>query len=58
MPPTISIITVVLNSKEHLKKTIESVKNQTFNDYEFIVIDGGSIDGTLDIIKENSGYLK
>jgi len=57
MPPTISIITVVLNSKEHLKKTIESVKNQTFNDYEFIVIDGGSIDGTLDIIKENSGVI-
>lgn len=57
MQPTISIITVVLNGKEHLKKTIESIKCQTFKDYEFIVIDGGSEDGTLEVIKENTDVI-
>lgn len=57
MPPTVSIITVVLNSKEYLKKTIESVRHQTFKDYEFIVIDGGSKDGTLEIIRENTDVI-
>lgn len=53
MQPAISIITVVLNRKEHLGKTIKSIRNQTFKDYELIVVDGGSKDGTLEVIKEN-----
>ena len=47
-----SIITVNYNNKEGLRETIESVIHQTFRDYEFIVIDGGSTDGSADIIKE------
>ena len=47
-----SIITVNYNNKEGLRKTIESVINQTFRDFEYIVIDGGSTDGSVDILKE------
>lgn len=49
-----SIITINYNNKEGLRKTIESVVNQTFDDYEYIVIDGGSTDGSIDIIKKYS----
>lgn len=47
-----SIITVNFNNKEGLRKTIESVIHQTFRDFEYIVIDGGSTDGSLDILHE------
>ncbi len=47
-----SIITVNYNNKEGLRQTIESVIHQTFRDYEFIVIDGGSTDGSADVLKE------
>lgn len=47
-----SIITVNLNNKDGLRKTIESVINQNFNDFEYIIIDGGSTDGSVDVIKE------
>ena len=47
-----SIITVNYNNKEGLRNTIESVINQTFNNYEFIIIDGGSDDGSVELIKE------
>lgn len=47
-----SIITVNYNNKEGLRKTIESVICQTYRDYEFIVIDGGSTDGSVEVIKE------
>ena len=46
-----SIITVNYNNCEGLRRTIESVINQTFRDFEFIVIDGGSSDGSVDILK-------
>lgn len=48
----ISVITVNYNDKVGLKKTIESVINQTFQDFEFIVVDGGSTDGGKEIIEE------
>ncbi len=48
-----SIITVVLNSKDNLSETINSLRSQKFKDFEYIVIDGGSSDGTLDIIQKN-----
>lgn len=51
VPPKLSIVTVVLNDPVGLKKTIESVKALRFKDYEYIVVDGGSNDETLDLIK-------
>ena len=47
-----SIITVNYNNKEGLRRTIESVICQTFPDFEFIVIDGGSTDGSTDVLRE------
>lgn len=47
----VSVITAVLNGKERLEKTIQSVINQTYKNIEYIIIDGGSTDGTLDVIK-------
>ena len=54
---TFSIITPVLNNKEKLIKTIESIKKQNFNDYEIIVVDGGSNDGTKEYL-ENEKNIK
>lgn len=48
----ISIITATYNSARTLRDTIESVLNQTYDNIEYIVVDGGSKDDTLDIIKE------
>ncbi len=47
-----SIITVNYNNKEGLRKTIESVIHQSFRDFEYIIIDGGSTDGSADVLKE------
>jgi Glycosyltransferases involved in cell wall biogenesis len=48
----LSIITVNYNNCKGLRKTIESVVNQSFNNYEYIIIDGGSTDGSVEVIKE------
>lgn len=53
----ISVITINYNNADGLKKTIESVVNQTSNDFEYIVIDGGSTDGSIDIINKYSKYI-
>jgi glycosyltransferase involved in cell wall biosynthesis len=50
----ISIITINYNNKIGLQKTIESVVNQTYNNLEYIVIDGGSKDGSVVIIEQYS----
>jgi len=50
--PKISVITVVYNDVKHIEKTICSVLNQTYDNIEYIVIDGGSTDGTVDIIRK------
>lgn len=47
-----SIITINFNNCDGLRKTIESVVNQTFSNYEYIIIDGGSTDGSVDVIKK------
>jgi glycosyltransferase involved in cell wall biosynthesis len=53
----LSIITINLNNLEGLKKTIESVIHQVYNNYEYIIIDGGSDDGCFELIKENENRL-
>ncbi len=55
--PKLSIITVNLNNASGLRKTIESVVIQTFQDYEYLIVDGGSTDGSMEVIKEFSGKI-
>ncbi len=50
--PLISIVTVVFNAAEDLEKTILSVIDQTYDNVEFLIIDGMSFDGTVDVIKK------
>jgi len=47
----ISIITVVYNNAETIKDAIESVLNQTYKNIEYIIVDGGSTDGTVEIVQ-------
>jgi glycosyltransferase involved in cell wall biosynthesis len=55
--PKFSIITIVKNDEHNISKTIESVINQLYKDYEYIVIDGGSSDNTLDIIRKYENFI-
>jgi glycosyl transferase family 2 len=49
--PLISVVTVVLNGAETLERAIQSVASQGFPDLDYVIIDGGSTDGSLDIIR-------
>ncbi len=55
--PLVTIITVVLNDKNGLEQTIRSVRSQTYDNIEYIVIDGGSTDGTLDVLHSHAGSI-
>lgn len=54
MGPLFSIITVTWNAADVIAPTLESVQRQTSSDYEMLIIDGASTDGTLDIVKRAS----
>ena len=55
--PKVSIITVVLNGERYLEQTIKSVTDQNYPDVEYIIIDGGSTDRTLNIIEKYEKYI-
>jgi glycosyltransferase involved in cell wall biosynthesis len=53
----VSIITVVRNNQSYIEGCIKSVIEQKYQNYEYIIIDGGSTDGTLDIIKKYRDHI-
>ena len=55
--PKISIITVVFNSKNYIEDTIKNILSQTYKNIEYIIVDGGSTDNTLDIIKKYNARI-
>lgn len=57
MQPKISVITISYNNREGLEKTLKSVSSQTFSDFEYIMIDGGSQDGSKELLEEYSDKI-
>lgn len=55
--PTLSIVTINLNNKAGLEKTLASIASQTWKDFEVHVLDGGSTDGSVDVIKTHESLL-
>lgn len=53
----ITILTINYNNLKGLKKTLDSVVNQTWKEYEYIVIDGNSTDGSVDFIESNKEHI-
>lgn len=50
--PLVSVVTVCYNAQDTIERTIRSVALQDFNDFEYVVVDGGSTDGTINLIQE------
>ena len=55
--PSITLITIVYNGQKHIEKTIQAVIKQGYQPLEYIIIDGGSTDGTLDIIRKYESHI-
>lgn len=51
--PLVSIITVCYNAKDTIESTINSIRDQVYDNIEYIVVDGDSTDGTKEIIEQN-----
>lgn len=58
MQPIISVITTTFNSEDLLPITINSIREQTYSNIEYIIVDGNSTDNTLNIIKNNKDIIK
>ncbi len=56
--PLISIITVVFNSVDFIEKTIKDVINQSYPNIEYIIIDGGSTDGTVEVLRQYNEFIE
>ncbi|MCM2535836.1 glycosyltransferase [Neobacillus pocheonensis] len=56
--PLISVVTVCFNSINTVERTFKSILNQTYSNIEYIVVDGKSTDGTVELIKEYEDYFK
>jgi glycosyltransferase involved in cell wall biosynthesis len=55
--PLVSVITIVFNGERHLEQAINSVLGQTYPNIQYVIIDGGSTDGSLDIIRKYAGRI-
>lgn len=55
--PLVSIITIVFNNSAHIARAMQSVFTQTYRNIEYIVVDGGSTDGTVDVIRHHADRL-
>jgi glycosyltransferase involved in cell wall biosynthesis len=53
----VSIVTIAFNSERYIEQTIKSVANQSYDNIEYILIDGGSIDSTIDIFKSYDKHI-
>ena len=49
-----TIITVTLNSEQSIQKTLNSINKQSYKNFQYIIIDGGSTDSTIKIIKKKN----
>jgi glycosyltransferase involved in cell wall biosynthesis len=58
MNPLVTIVTITLNNKNGLKKTLDSILKQTYNNIELIIVDGKSEDGTEEYIKTNKNLIE
>lgn len=52
MTPSVSVVTAVYDGAAYVRKALDSILNQTFSDFEFIVVDDGSRDRTWDLLEE------